>query len=90
MLVDKFGVDIVTRKDNRFTNPVFFAAQQGIIRKCRKSKRNGKREMEGVGERGESVGGREGEKVTHPTMSSHSNLPPNKSLLMRKHGPTAP
>lgn len=29
MLVEKFGTEIVSRKDNRFTNPVFFAAQQG-------------------------------------------------------------
>lgn len=33
MIVNKFGQEIVTRKDNRFTNPVFFAAQQGKKKK---------------------------------------------------------
>lgn len=28
-LVEKFGTEIVSRNDNRFTSPVFFAAQQG-------------------------------------------------------------
>lgn len=29
ILVEKFGTEIVSRKDSRDTNPVFFAAQQG-------------------------------------------------------------
>ena len=29
MLVEKFGKEIVSIKDSRSTNPVFFAAQQG-------------------------------------------------------------
>lgn len=29
MLVEKFGSEVVSRKDNRSTSAVFFAAQQG-------------------------------------------------------------
>ena len=32
MLVEKFGKDIVSVEDNRFTTPVFFAAQTGMAK----------------------------------------------------------
>lgn len=38
LLVEKFGSEIAYRKDNRSTNPVFFAAQQGNLALMRVSK----------------------------------------------------
>ena len=36
MLVEKFGAEIASRKDDRQTTPVFFAAQQGKQEICLK------------------------------------------------------